>query len=98
MFALVGQLNILIKQSTGFFRMERLQWKSSSTMAKSIGTIVSVTGAVVITLYTGPAILKRSSSLNSNLFLGPQSNWVVGGIFLAADCVFASAWVILQVS
>ncbi|GMI88805.1 hypothetical protein HRI_002549800 [Hibiscus trionum] len=41
------------------FRMEKVVWNSSSK-AKVMGTIISITGAFVVTLYKGPAIFKAS--------------------------------------
>ncbi|KAK4791323.1 hypothetical protein SAY86_031736 [Trapa natans] len=80
------------------FRMERLDCRRASTLAKSIGTIVSICGALIVTLYKGAALMTKSSSLSlhSYLLLPVQSNWVIGGLLLVADCVMASAWLILQ--
>jgi hypothetical protein len=38
----------------GCFRMENVDWKSYSTLAKSMGTIVSIGGAFIVTCYKGP--------------------------------------------
>ncbi|PON98897.1 Plant-drug/metabolite exporter [Trema orientale] len=67
-------------------RMETFNWRSSTTLAKSIGTIISILGAFIVSLYKGPSLLMASSS----------SNWVLGGLLLTADCVVTSAWVIVQ--
>ncbi|KAJ4711153.1 WAT1-related protein [Melia azedarach] len=81
------------------FRMEKLDWRSSGSLAKLVGTIVLITGAFVITYYKGPPLLMASSpqNLSPQLFL-PQSNWVIGGLLLAIDCVSGSAWLIVQAS
>ncbi|XP_061348138.1 WAT1-related protein At3g28050-like [Gastrolobium bilobum] len=82
------------------FRMEQLNWRSSSSLAKSLGTIVSIAGAFVVTLYKGPTLLMGLSPLNSfqQLVFSQDSNWVLGGLFLAASCVTASAFIIVQAS
>lgn len=88
------------------FRLERLNWSSSSSLAKCAGTIVCVAGAFVVTLYKGPAIVTTSSlsNLHNEVFnlhhklLTPESNWVLGGLLLVADCVMASSWLIVQAS
>ncbi|KAF7809268.1 WAT1-related protein [Senna tora] len=82
------------------FRMERLDWRSSSSIAKSVGTIVSISGAFIATLYKGPSLLKRPSpaNLSQHLMFTQESNFVLGGIFLAADCLMASAFLIVQAS
>ncbi|KAL9313710.1 hypothetical protein ACSQ67_019162 [Phaseolus vulgaris] len=82
------------------FRMEQLDWRKFSSLAKSLGTIVSISGAFIVTLYKGPALLLGVSSANSSpkpLFTD-DSNWILAGLFLAADCVMASAYIILQAS
>ena len=79
--------------------MEQLDWRSSSSLAKSLGTIVSIAGAFVATLYKGPTILMRLSPANPSPqpLLSQDPNWILGGLFLAADCVMASAFLIVQV-
>lgn len=80
-------------------RMEQLDWRKFSSLAKSLGTIVSIAGAFIVTLYKGPALLLGVSSANSSpkLLLSVDSNWILAGLFLAADCVMTSAYIILQV-
>ncbi|PQQ03954.1 WAT1-related protein [Prunus yedoensis var. nudiflora] len=55
------------------FRMERIDGRSSSSLAKTLGTIVSISGAFI-------------------------SNWVLGGMCIALNCVLASSWLIVQAS
>ncbi|XP_019415845.1 PREDICTED: WAT1-related protein At3g28050-like [Lupinus angustifolius] len=85
------------------FRMEQLDWRRSSSLAKALGTIVSIVGAFIVTLYKGPALLKGLQLLSpANSSQEPvfaqESNWILGGLFLAADCVMASAYIIVQAS
>ncbi|KAJ0095868.1 hypothetical protein Patl1_16204 [Pistacia atlantica] len=80
--------------------MEKVKWISKSSQAKSLGTLVSITGAFVVTFYKGPPVIK-TISLHSVLslvpLLSPQySTWILGGIFLAADAFLISGWYILQ--
>lgn len=79
--------------------MEKIDWRSSSGLAKSIGTIVSISGAFIVTFYKGPSLLMASPSFNSShaQLLVQQPNWIVGGLFLVADCIMTSAWLIVQV-
>ncbi|XP_019055077.1 PREDICTED: WAT1-related protein At5g40240-like isoform X1 [Nelumbo nucifera] len=82
------------------FRMEKLDLRSSNSQAKSLGTLVSIAGAFVVTLYKGPSILTTPSPSDSphlHLFL-PNSNWVIGGLFVAADCLLSALWYIFQAS
>ncbi|XP_023740263.1 WAT1-related protein At5g40230 [Lactuca sativa] len=78
------------------FRMETVDL-SITTQAKFIGTVVSIAGAIIMTLYKGPTILSSllKSEISQNLLVQP-SNWVLGGIFLAIDCVFGSMYMIAQ--
>ncbi|GKD87258.1 WAT1-related protein [Tanacetum coccineum] len=79
------------------FRMEAINLGSSTTQAKFIGTVVSIAGAILVTLYKGPAILSYSlqSQTTTHLLVQP-SNWVLGGIFLTIDAVFSSGYIIAQ--
>ncbi|KAL3636334.1 hypothetical protein CASFOL_020881 [Castilleja foliolosa] len=70
------------------FRMEKLACKSSSFIAKTIGTLVSISGAFIVTLFKGPQIPILQSYIHI-----PQSNLIIGGLFLAADCLAASAYI-----
>ncbi|GKC63658.1 putative EamA domain-containing protein [Tanacetum coccineum] len=58
-----------------FFRMERIHFRSYTSQAKIIGTIVSISGAVIATLYSGPSLLSSNISMN----------WIVGGVLLASQ-------------
>ncbi|KAL3750985.1 hypothetical protein ACJRO7_011895 [Eucalyptus globulus] len=84
-------------------RMEKLNWKGSSSQAKLVGTVASILGALVITLYKGPTIL-RLPSLPSFVhprhlvsLLSRQLNWVLGGFLLSpAEAFLLSLWFIMQ--
>eukprot|EP00257_Ricinus_communis_P022480 XP_015582215.1 WAT1-related protein At3g28050 isoform X1 [Ricinus communis] len=79
-------------------RMEKLDYKSQSTQAKSIGTIVSVAGALIVTLYKGQPITtlpSESNSLNQPLLL-LSSTWVTGGIFCTAGALCLALLYIVQ--
>nr|GMD16997.1 WAT1-related protein At5g40240-like [Ipomoea batatas] len=64
-------------------RMETVNWRSSSSHAKTIGTLVSIAGAFVLTFYNGPPILNKPSSLPTLLFLFTQQSWILGAFLLA---------------
>ena len=82
-----------------FIRMEKLDLKRSSSIAKSVGALISVAGAFVVTFYKGPPIMSSSSSSHSsNQLFSSQSHWVLGGFLLADESLLASMWYILQVS
>ncbi|PRQ53830.1 putative EamA domain-containing protein [Rosa chinensis] len=81
------------------FRLEKLDLRRSSSQAKVLGTIVSVSGAFIIILYKGLVILKPSSPSNF-LMISHQSNsrWVFGGLMLAMSCLLSAIWNIVQAS
>ncbi|GMN42470.1 hypothetical protein TIFTF001_011688 [Ficus carica] len=85
------------------FRMENLDLTSSTTHVKIIGTIFSISGALIAVLYKGPVILSSASSPSQSLSLAiqyssetSQTNWVLGGLLLASEYLMASIWYILQ--
>ncbi|CAN0925552.1 WAT1-related protein At3g28050 [Linum grandiflorum] len=73
--------------------MEKLDWRTSSTIAKAVGTLLSMVGAFIMTCYNGPPLVHSTSR---RVLFQQQSNWVLGGSFLAVDCVMASCFVIIQ--
>ncbi|KAL0004147.1 hypothetical protein SO802_011708 [Lithocarpus litseifolius] len=79
------------------FRMEKLDWRSSNSQVKIIGTIISISGAFIVTLYKGlPLLMTPLHSNSSHKLLVQMSNWVIGGLLLAADAMLGSTWLILQ--
>ncbi|XAR51835.1 hypothetical protein NMG60_11006590 [Bertholletia excelsa] len=82
------------------FRMEKLSPKSKSSNAKIVGTLVSITGALIVVLYSGPPLVSPSSSPSdaakqAPVFLRADSEWVLSGVLLAGCWFFFSVWYIL---
>ncbi|XP_031277168.1 WAT1-related protein At3g28050-like isoform X2 [Pistacia vera] len=66
------------------FRMEKLGLRSLRSQVKILGTLVSILGAWIVTLYKGPAIGAVPQPQPSSLPAETATNdWVIGGIFLA---------------
>lgn len=81
------------------FRMEKVALRSSSTKAKVLGTVVSISGAFVVTLYKGPRLLPLPAPSNSShqpILLSHQSRWVIGGLCLTAEYILVPMWYIVQ--
>ncbi|XVF58117.1 hypothetical protein PTKIN_Ptkin07bG0037100 [Pterospermum kingtungense] len=84
------------------FRIEKIALRSSTTQAKIIGTIVSISGALVVVLYKGPKLFSSSSWTSSSVLLqwpmksSSESNWVVGGVLIAVAYLLYSFWYIIQ--
>ncbi|XP_012846558.1 PREDICTED: WAT1-related protein At4g15540-like isoform X2 [Erythranthe guttata] len=74
--------------------MEKFNYTSATSIAKSIGTLVSVIGALIVTLYQGPSILGISS--HSDETLTSSSAWLIGGLLLTIDSLVASIFIIAQ--
>lgn len=83
------------------FRLEKVNLKKVSTMAKLTGTAITVSGAMVMTLYKGPAIhLVPHSASGSHHpeaagVVGVQ-NWVTGTICLLSCIVGWAGFFIVQ--
>lgn len=81
--------------------MERLDLRSKSSLAKAIGTLVLITGGLVVTLYKGLPITGSPSSgddkLQIEMLLLPSSNWAIGGFFLAAHSFILALIFVFQV-
>ncbi|GFS32637.1 nodulin MtN21 /EamA-like transporter family protein [Actinidia rufa] len=84
------------------FRMENLDMRSSRSRIKIIGTLVSISGALIVTLYKGspigflpipsPSSPSEDSLTSQPSLLAMESNWVLGGFFLAIACLSAAIW------
>ncbi|KAL2897094.1 hypothetical protein RDABS01_038877 [Bienertia sinuspersici] len=77
-------------------RMEILDLRNPSSQAKTTGTIVAISGAMVVTLYKGPALINQTPFDASNNLLLLPSNWTLGGILLAITSLLSSTGNILQ--
>ena len=79
--------------------MEKLDFRLRSSLAKSIGTMVSIAGALMVTLYKGLPIAFAASphNLHHKLHASVQSNWLIGGLLLAAACFCFALLLIVQV-
>ncbi|KAI5423390.1 hypothetical protein KIW84_046378 [Lathyrus oleraceus] len=83
-----------------FVGMERVNIRSLRSIAKIVGTIICVTGAVSIALLKGPKLL-NAENLPSKSFIGlsleSDENWLLGCLFLLGSIVAWSIFLILQV-
>ncbi|KAL1193374.1 WAT1-related protein [Cardamine amara subsp. amara] len=84
------------------FRMEKVSFKERSSVAKVMGTILSLIGALVVVLYHGPRVFVASSPPYLNfrqLFLplsSSNSDWLIGGALLTIRDILVSVSFILQ--
>ncbi|KAL8250904.1 hypothetical protein R6Q59_034597 [Mikania micrantha] len=80
------------------FRMEKIDIRSSSSLAKLSGTIIAISGAMLFTFYQGPEIFHKNLSPDSSnqLHLSRPSDWIFGGLILVAGGVVGAIWNVLQ--
>ncbi|CAN4113314.1 unnamed protein product [Withania somnifera] len=90
-----------------FMRLEKVQIKSLRSIAKVIGTILCVAGAIAMALIKGPKLLNSEFNPTNGLLLlilgketseNLDSNWILGVILLIASAIAWSFWLILQVT
>lgn len=84
-----------------FNRMEKLGLKLKSSLAKFIGTIILIIGALLMTFYIGPPIFSNQSITPLNNFhqlqISTKSNWILGGFLLATANLLLAILYIVQV-
>ncbi|KEH17793.1 nodulin MtN21/EamA-like transporter family protein [Medicago truncatula] len=81
--------------------MEKVNIRSIRTIAKIVGTIICVSGAVSIALLKGPKLLNAdkilSKSIMATTLLGSDENWLLGCLSLLGCTVAWGIFLILQV-
>ena len=82
-------------------RIEQVHLNRKDGIAKVLGTLASVAGASVITLYKGLTIYPPNSNLHQSHFLlslgdAKGKNWTLGCIYLIIHCLCWSSWIVLQ--
>ncbi|GLT50304.1 hypothetical protein SLA2020_237970 [Shorea laevis] len=80
------------------FRMEKLEYRSISSQAKTLGTLVLISAAFVVTFYKGPIVIKtKSLGVATHLLIfSPQLKWIIGALLLATEAFMLLAMYILQ--
>ncbi|KAL0413809.1 UNVERIFIED_CONTAM: WAT1-related protein [Sesamum radiatum] len=76
--------------------LEKLQFPSTRSAAKIVGTIVCVSGAVAIALLKGPKLL-NDEFLRHAFLHGDHNQWLLGCFMVFGSSCSWSLWLILQV-
>ncbi|KAL5748839.1 hypothetical protein ACOSQ2_026136 [Xanthoceras sorbifolium] len=82
-------------------RLEQVNFARRDGLAKVLGTVASVSGATIITLYKGPPLLHQTHQTQARTSEQDMStkniqNWTWGCIFLLGHCVSWAGWMVLQ--
>lgn len=77
--------------------MEKVNIRSLRTMAKIMGTLICICGALSIVLLKGPKLLNAKILPSKSIMAGTDENWLLGCVFLLGSSVAWSAWLVLQV-
>ncbi|KAG2709042.1 hypothetical protein I3760_05G220600 [Carya illinoinensis] len=81
------------------FRLETVNFKKLHSTAKVVGTVVTVMGAMVMTLYKGPIVNfvgGREQSHHKSSTESADQHWVTGTLMLLASCCSWASFFILQ--
>ncbi|GMI98948.1 Usually multiple acids move in and out Transporters 32 [Hibiscus trionum] len=87
------------------FGLEKVNIRDKAGIAKVVGTLVCIGGAMVLTLYKGKTLAGSDSgaavhAVNyANTLVSTKNKkerWAIGSIFLAAGTFFWSSWFLLQ--
>ncbi|GMN51757.1 hypothetical protein TIFTF001_020907 [Ficus carica] len=83
----------------GFLELETVNAKKKHSLAKVIGTVITVSGAMVMTLYKGPILdifHNHGHSKEAATADSAQHHWVIGTLMLVGSCGGWSSFFILQ--
>lgn len=80
-------------------RLEKMNLNRRFGLAKVVGTVVSIVGATVITLYKGPLILNHQAHVTLGAIASSSQilNWTLGCVYILGNCLAWSGWMVLQV-
>lgn len=71
--------------------------RSLRSIAKIVGTVICVAGAIFMALLRGPKLLNAQSLPAKSIFGSEGEHWLLGCLFLFGSASCWSLWLILQV-
>ncbi|RDX65316.1 WAT1-related protein [Mucuna pruriens] len=83
-------------------RKEKIVVRSRSTQAKIWGSIISISGAFIVTFYKGQSIIIADNSpsiqlpQSNDLLASVDRNWAIGGLLLTACNILLTVWFVFQ--
>ncbi|KAK8916750.1 hypothetical protein KSP39_PZI023319 [Platanthera zijinensis] len=83
-------------------RLEQVNIKKRYGVAKLVGTVISIGGATIMTLYKGPPLFQEHThGLTLGITITPTSsyilNWTLGCVYMLGNCLAWAGWMVLQV-
>ncbi|KAG0486024.1 hypothetical protein HPP92_008119 [Vanilla planifolia] len=78
-------------------RLEQANIKKWYGIAKVLGTVVSIGGATIITLYGVPIRFQPNLTREATPLSSQILNWALGCVYILGNCLAWSAWMVLQV-
>ncbi|XP_014517574.1 WAT1-related protein At3g28050 [Vigna radiata var. radiata] len=84
-------------------RMEKIVIRSRTTQAKIWGSIISISGAFIVTFCKGQSIIIADNSpsiqlsQSNGILASVDTNWTFGGLLLTACNILLTIWFVLQV-
>ncbi|XP_021897560.1 WAT1-related protein At3g18200 [Carica papaya] len=82
-------------------RLEEVNFGRKDGLAKILGTVASIGGATIITLYQGPPLLHQilnmpEKNLVEEISERKAQNWTWGCIYLLGHCLSWAGWMVFQ--
>lgn len=81
--------------------MEKVNFRSLRTIAKIVGTLICICGAMCIALLKGPKLLNAENiplkSVMASTLGGDENKWLLGCLFLLGSNVSWAVFLTLQV-
>ena len=87
-----------------FLRLEKVDIRKLPSQAKIIGTIVTVSGAMVMTIYRGPVVnifgvhAANHGATATTAAASSGAHWILGTVLVLGSCLGWAGFFILQVS
>ncbi|KAK8683094.1 hypothetical protein V6N13_039162 [Hibiscus sabdariffa] len=82
---------------TAILGLERFNIRSLTTLAKILGTVICVGGAMSMALLKGPKLLNTQLLPPKSLLDQGAETWLLGCLLLLASAFFWSLWLVIQV-
>ncbi|KAG6488690.1 WAT1-related protein At4g30420-like [Zingiber officinale] len=74
--------------------LEKVELRSMRSMAKVLGTLICVAGAITMAFFKGPRLL--AMELCHMMLQSASNNWIIGSLFLIGSSICWSGWLIMQ--